>query len=83
MSIIDDLEAKAEYARETAQRHRDRIESLYAEILRERGLLDSAEEEGTAALAAANVLRNVGFTVSARGGVVTVSLDPDKVEALR
>ena len=81
MSIIEDLEAKAEFSRETAQRHRDRIESLYAQILRERGLLDSAEEDAAAAMAAANILRHIGFTVAVANGVVTVSVDPEKVQS--
>jgi hypothetical protein len=79
VSIIDDLRGKAEYAREEADRYREKIASNDALNAIYRKKIDDAELEAVGATVAANILEGIDLTVDRVDGVPRVrfaALDP-------
>ena len=79
VSIVDDLRAKAEYARDEANRFRALIADHEARIAEFRVRIDAVELEAVGAEMAANILSGIDLQVDREKGLPRVrfaALDP-------
>jgi nitrogen-specific signal transduction histidine kinase len=78
MNIVDDLRAKAEFARDEADRLRNLVTDHEASIKRYRERIDAAELEAVGAMVAANILEGVRLKVDRVDGVPHVSIGAEE-----